>query len=147
MAPTHSKVCTDQLMKELEKPITTNSKAWRILEKLSTCFVAVAKDVVNISIELYGNGTPGGLKVEVMNIARDIREIRQYIEEQKQAPHTRRSEDVSLEATPDDFQVFVKWIVDKIIPPLLVGAIVTITNVLIFVVALITAITYGWVTL
>lgn len=140
---THSKVCTEQLLKELETPITTNKQSWRILEKLATCFVSVAKDVVDISVELYGNGTPGGLKVEVMNIGRDIKDIKDYIEEQKAAPHTRRSNDAFEQ---DDFQKFTRWLVDKVIPPLVVGAIVTIMNVILFAIALMTAISYGWVT-
>jgi len=143
---THSKVCTEQLSKELEMPITTNKQSWRILEKLATCFIAVAKDVVEISNELYGNGTPGGLKVDMINIARDIREIREYIEAQKTAQHTRRLGDPGLETIPDDFQVFTKWLVDKIVPPLVVGAIVTAVNVVLFAIVLMTAISYGWVT-
>lgn len=138
-----SKVCTDQLLKELETPITTNKQSWRILEKLATCFASVAKDVVSISTELYGNGTPGGLKVEVMNIATDIKEIKDYIDQQKEAPHTRRFND-NLEQ--DDFHKFTRWLMDKIVPPLVVGAIVTAINAVLFGLALMTAIANGWIT-
>lgn len=139
--PTHLKVCTEQLLNELETPITTNKQSWRILEKLATCFVSVARDVVSISIELYGNGTPGGLKVEVMNIARDIKDIKEYIEEQKTIPHTRRDGD-----TDDDFQKFTKWLIDKILPPLVVGGIVAGINAIIGALFLLAAISNGWIT-
>lgn len=142
--PTHSKVCTEQLLNELETPITTNKQSWRILERLATCFVSVARDVVDISIELYGNGTPGGLKVEVMNIGRDIKDIKDYIEEQKTMPHTRRAED---SVQQDDFQKFTKWLIDKIVPPLVVGAIVAGLNAMIFVLLLMAALSNGWITL
>ncbi len=45
------------------------------------------------------------------------------------------------------FDVFKKWLADKIVPPLLVGAILSVGQVFIFVMAFMIALANGWIKL
>lgn len=64
----HKKVCVDLLEEELKTPITTQVRAWRIIERLAACFVSQTRSHQNLALEVYGNGTPGGLKKRMIDL-------------------------------------------------------------------------------
>ena len=133
---TYNKVCTDLLKKEIDGEITTAKQAYKIIGMLATCFVSVAEDSTVMAREIYGNGEPGGLKLEVAKINDKLTSIHEYIEEEKKS-----------KTYGSSFDHFVKWMVDKILPSLVVSAILAGFQVVFVVSAIMFAIANGWVSI
>ncbi len=136
---THSKVCTEVLRRELGEEITTQKKAYQIIGLLATCFVSSAEDALVLAKEIYGNGEPGGIKLEVKEIKEKLSSIYQYIEEEK------RKSAASINNT--SFDRLAKWVVDKVLPSLVVSAVLAVGNLVFVVSALMFALANGWVSI
>lgn len=136
---TYNKVCTDILKNELTSEITSQKQAYKIIGLLATCFVSVAEDQTVIAREIYGNGEPGGLKLEVMKVNERLSDIHEYIEEEKASKQVQQQS--------SSFDRFVKWAVDKVLPPLVVSAILAGFQVVFVVSAIMFAVANGWVSI
>ena len=123
-------ICVDVLSEMVKKPIKTNAQAWRVLSQLTTCFIDVSHRVRRMDLNVYGdgNGRPGmanelrdltkewkEIKPLMMNLSRlaEKAELQAEVEDQK-----------TEENKPDSFQKFGRYVVDKILPPLIVSAVV-----------------------
>lgn len=130
-----NKVCVEILSKALEEPITTDRQSYYILERLAGCFVEVARDVRNTTIEVYGNGVPGGLKAEVASIRMEIASIKEDIGEGMSDIKQMIAEDRILLNKPkeaDPFSRLLSWAVDKLLPHLVTAIIATVTSIIIW---------------
>lgn len=137
---THSKVCTDLLRRELGNgEVTTSKQAYRIIGLLATCVVSSAEDAIVMAKEIYGNGEPGGLKLEVSKINDKIDVIYDYIEEERGKSAARVGN--------TSFDRFLKWSIDKVVPSLVVSAFLAVGNLIFFVSAFILALANGWVSI
>lgn len=121
----------DLLKHELEKPIKASAQAWRLLERLAEAFIAMSDDVNDLSTELYGNGVPGGMKIQLIRLLDDVAEIKEKL----------------LPMKGSTFDTFVKWFVDKVLPALIVFAITSFIQVSVFVIAFLVAVVNGWITI
>ena len=119
---TPPKVCVELLEEELmrPKPKPTIMDVYNTVLKLAQCFVATTRQVDEI--------------VSFLDMGNNIR-------------YGRRKEDAAGETEPSSFDTFTKWLIDKILPPLLVGAIIMIGQVIMFTLAFMFALTNGWITL
>lgn len=147
------KVCTQMLEELLVKEIKTNKEAWRVLHMLATCFVSLAHDTTAIASEVYGNGVPGGLKLDMVVIKEKIERldeqmagIANYIEKDKMVKYGRRQGDTA-EGDQDTFKSILKWFSDKVLPSLVGGLIIFIINTMLFVSAFMLALANGWIPL
>ena len=135
-----NKVCVEILSKALEEPITTDMQAYYILERLASCFVEVARDVRNTTIEVYGNGTPGGLKAEVASIRDELAGLKKDIDRGMADIKQMISDDrVELHKPKEDSDSFKKvtiWIVDKLLPHMITAIISVIVGILIWAIRL-----------
>lgn len=124
-----------------------------MLHMLATCFVSLAHDTSAIASEVYGNGVPGGLKLEMVVIKEKIERldtqlasIADYIEEDKKVKYGRRQGDPVV-GDQDTFKSMLKWFVDKVLPSLVGGLIIFIINTILFISAFMLALANGWITL
>lgn len=141
MSPSPKKVCVDLLEEEMLRP----KKRPRLLDVYSTllrlaqCFVATTRQVDEMSNEVYGNGVPGGLKLQVSQLCNDMAEVKKYMKESSQIKYGRRTEDEGDDK--DTFATAVKWFVDKVLPTLVTAGMLGMTNLILFLIAL----SRGWI--
>lgn len=110
-AKSTEKVCVELLADALRNPVTSARQSYYILERLALCFVSVARDVKNLTVEVYGNGTPGGIKEEIRSLNRDIAFIKDAIERlSKDSKPDEKKED------SDWFRSTIRWFIDKVLP-------------------------------
>ena len=136
---THNKVCTELLRNELGIEINNSKRAYKIIGLLANCFVSSSEDLLVIAKEIYGNGEPGGLKLEVSKINDKLSVIYEYIENEK--------EKESINIRNSSFDKLLKWGVDKVLPSLVVSAFIAIGNLIFVVSALMFALANGWVSI
>lgn len=123
-------ICVDVLSEMVKKPIKTNAQAWRVLSQLTTCFIDVSHRVHRMDLNVYGdgNGRPG-MANELRDLTKEWKEIKPLMVKMARLAdkadfHTEEEDRKTEEAKPDSFQKFGRYIVDKILPPLIVSAVV-----------------------
>jgi len=126
-------VCADLLKHDLENGIKNSRQLYATFERLVACFLAVAEEQAKQSEEIYGNGTPGGLKLDIHDmkagqdsLKKDVKEIADRLA-QYQVIDRREKE------KPSSFEIAVKWFADKVLPALVISFIVFIANLVMFV--------------
>jgi len=135
------KVCADLLRKELETaPITSQKQVGHMLERLAACFVAVSDDVYKIGLELYGNGSPGGMKVELNEIKLRQDNIQETL---KMLEDSLVSNGDIDKRKPDTFDNIVAWFTNKVLPALVIGFLMGMGNLTLFLAFIFYAYTYG----
>ena len=121
-------VFVDLLEKELETPISTAKKSYRVLHLCAMGLISIGREQYTISKELYGNGVPGGIKQAVSNTQKDIADLTKLIKSPVSP--------IPLPPPPpqkaDSFDGLVKWIVDKILPTLVIGVVLSIIQALLW---------------
>lgn len=134
------KICADLLKEDASKGIKTPQDLYRVIERLVICFVSVVEEQNTQSLEIYGNGTPGGLKVAVLAIKEaqermheDIEEIRDGLEKME----------LLDKQNTTSFDKFVRWFIDKILPSIVITLFLFVVNLLGIVFVVSTAISMG----
>lgn len=131
------KVCVAQLEAELlrEGSIKTPKQGWALFYRYLSCFVAVAKQVDNITLELYGNGTPGGLKQDVAILLEKVTTLTELVRSTDDKGGTRptygrRSSDLpqQLPVDRDSFAQVIRWFVDKVLPAVIIAVVFGLFN-------------------
>ena len=150
MAGKHiQKVCVEQLQKELGKgDIKTAKRGWDLFYRYLSCFIAVSKQVDNLTIELYGNGTPGGIKQDVAlvlqkveDISKDLEEMKKDAKEDRKHYGKRKSDLPTTTKEKDTFDKLIYWFIDKILPSIVIAFIILVANI----VLLGAAVLNGWI--
>lgn len=125
------------LEEELKTPIKSAKQAYRIVYLLGIGMIYVYRDQAQIAKEIHGNGVPGGIKLQVASLItsqsgtdRNIKELSDLMKKEWKA---------SAEAAPplpiqpkDTFREFIVWFRDRVLPTLVIGAILGIGQVLLF---------------
>lgn len=91
-----------------------------------------------LSHEVFGNGTPGGLKVQVALIDEKLERLLQDVLAVKDS--------IVKKTGQDPFIRTVGWFADKVLPALVIGFLMTFAQGFIFVVVLMFAFTSGYLT-
>lgn len=138
-------VYVDLLEKELEKPITTAKQSYRIIQLTALGLVSMYREQYSISKELYGNGVPGGLKLELGNVQTRLVETQKDVNDLKKlwsSSVTPPNQPSTKEETKEDsFKGVVKWFVDKILPTLVIALLLATFNIILWLIA----VKNGWI--
>lgn len=111
-------VCVDILSDMVKSPIRTEAQSRRVLTQLTLCFIDSSRKVSRLDEKIYGDGNGRGMAGQVHNLSEEWKEIKPLMIQMM----ARAAEPEPKK--PDGFQTFAKYIQDKILPPLIVSAIV-----------------------
>lgn len=138
------KPCTQLLLKSIENRLPLDEVVYQGF----TCFAEVANDVANLAYEVYGNGTRGGLKQDILNLVQEVSLLSQQLSSidkllraQTSIKSGRRGGDFPEHIDRDSFAQVVKWFVDRVLPALVISAVLAVVNLVLFV----TALQNGWI--
>lgn len=119
------KECTKRLRAELDKGAVVDAKrAYRVLELVGNCLLPISRDVDALTIQVFGNGTPGGLRADVAALRNELQALRLMLDDGRR---DRRKEDVEQPTLSDKITL---WIIDKVLPTLVSQAILFIVLLL-----------------
>lgn len=117
----------------------TKNASWKLL---ATGILEISRKVSHLSEETLGNGTPGGLKLQVHDLKlttnhllnsleelhAELSRFREEVLSENSRTYGRRKTDL-VPDTHDPFRKFVAWLTDKVLPALVIAVLLWISQV------------------
>ena len=124
MAIDGKNIYADMLSDRLRTPIKKNSEAWALLSDIGLLVVDLSHRVGRIDEKVYGNGKTG-MAEQVTNLAKSVEETHALVKALAPAMEKKFRETEHERKDSDWFRIVVRYAVDKILPTLLISAIVS----------------------